>query len=274
MRVWAHILDNTIILAHTQFHADLMDLLCPHSDSLKRLPPAVILIEAVLGTFLHRLRIPAPSRPRNPRRDSMESPHRTDMRALPVPGVPMPNLQHLIIDHGAELSPREFWDDYEELLLPGTCTIPRRSSSKSKPILVCSRCVPRFSDAPLPLRPPSAASHDLRYQMRPVGRRLTQSGLETNKYSNNAAAALDRLVIRRKSRAAGERERGRFVRAQAGMRSSGLSSRPAPDDEIVVCQWRGNGGGTNASGSILRAFVFPFPFPVRTDSGSHIFLHD
>jgi hypothetical protein len=104
MSQWFHVLENSIIPSFAEFHADLMSALAMHA-TLKRL--RISLPQSTTQRPFSALSINAQSFPVLPVLELLDlthwSPRVPDLLAILSPRGPLPNLQHLIIDHGAEI---------------------------------------------------------------------------------------------------------------------------------------------------------------------------
>ncbi|KAJ7509492.1 hypothetical protein B0H11DRAFT_1900911 [Mycena galericulata] len=99
------------------------------SEATPYLPPPVNLAKTILRSIPERLLPPFPPRARNFLLDALEPHHTPALKVLlasAAAGGPVPNLQHLIIDHGAEIplteefgDGAEVWPDYHELFPAG-----------------------------------------------------------------------------------------------------------------------------------------------------------
>ncbi|KAJ6470852.1 hypothetical protein C8R45DRAFT_420520 [Mycena sanguinolenta] len=161
---WSHILSSTLIPSYSQFYNDLTSLLATHATTLKHL--RISLPQSTTRLPFSALSIDAKSFPALSALEILDlthwSPRVPDIIALLSPSK-LPNLRHLILDHGAELSVTD--EDEEGLLEEQTYSWvalgTHLSAHKDK----------------LKLRSLSAALHDMRGPGWPVAMRLTTSGL-------------------------------------------------------------------------------------------------
>ncbi|KAJ7362451.1 hypothetical protein DFH08DRAFT_840922 [Mycena albidolilacea] len=173
MSQWGHILDDTLIPAFAQFYAELMALLATHAKSLKRL--RISLPQSTTRKPFSALSINVAAFPTLPALELLDlthwSPRVPDITALLASGK-VSSLQHLILDHGAEISLEE--DGWPAL----------------GAYLTTNPGPPR-------LRSLSAALLDARYDWAPVGNRLDTKQLREllAEGAGEASAALDGLAL-------------------------------------------------------------------------------
>ncbi|KAJ6535766.1 hypothetical protein B0H19DRAFT_1080209 [Mycena capillaripes] len=201
MREWSHILEDGIIPTFAQFRVDLMDVLATHAASLKRL--RISLPESTLQKPFSAPSINIPSLPSLPALELLDlthwDPRIVDITALLQPDGPVPNLLHLIIDHGTELPLTDFGDDDDdddddEEVPPDydPTNPPPQTERHSWPALGAHLAAHKH-----PLRSLSAALCSMRYSFAPVGCRLKQVYLRDLlcKGTGGNDSALDGLVL-------------------------------------------------------------------------------
>jgi hypothetical protein len=202
MSQWAHILEDTIIPSFFQFHTDLMDLLATHANSLKRL--RISFPESTAQKPFSALSIDVSAFPSLPALEILDlthwGPSIPDLTSLLASGRPVPNLKHLIIDHGTEIPPTDFDDDDDddddddEEVGPDYDydNPPPKVETQSWPALGAHLAARRPA-----LHSLSAALNDMRYAWWPVGRRLRQDRLQTflRDGAGDTARGLDDLVV-------------------------------------------------------------------------------
>ncbi|KAJ7776338.1 hypothetical protein B0H16DRAFT_1005414 [Mycena metata] len=200
MAQWSHILEDDITPNLARFTADLITILSIHSKSLKRL--RISLPQSTAQKPFSALSINVSAFPSLPALEIFDfthwSPHIAHIKALLSADGPVPNLQHLIFDHGTELPLSDFDDGDDEEVGPDYDwdNPPPQIEEHSWPAL--GMHIATHRDKP-PLRSLSAALHDARYSFAPVGVRLDQAMLQKllrdGAGAGEGAAALDGLVV-------------------------------------------------------------------------------
>jgi hypothetical protein len=106
MSQWSHIIEGSITAAFADFHADLMHLLSVHAACLKRL--RIALPHSTTQKPFAAMSLKPHMFPVLPALELLDlthwSPRVVDLTTLLAPGGPLPALQHLIMDHGAEIN--------------------------------------------------------------------------------------------------------------------------------------------------------------------------
>ncbi|KAJ6526409.1 hypothetical protein B0H19DRAFT_1197369 [Mycena capillaripes] len=191
MSQWHHILENNIISSFAEFHADLMSALAMHAATLKRL--RISLPQSTTQRPFSALSINAQSFPVLPVLEILDlthwSPRVPDLLTLLSPYGPLPNLQHLIIDHGAEIPLTDNDDDDDE------DEVTQDFDKAETEAHACSWAalgthLAAHKDT-LQLRSLNAALHDARETYHPIAHRLDVAELR----NAIGAAAVDDLVL-------------------------------------------------------------------------------
>ncbi|KAJ7661746.1 hypothetical protein B0H17DRAFT_1212144 [Mycena rosella] len=168
MYQWAHIIEDSITPAFTDFHTDLIDVLSTHAVSLKCL--RISLPQSTTYPPFSALSLNTQTFPALPALELLDlthwSPSVGDLTNLLALGGPLPAVQHLIIDHGREIPATDFdgHDDGEEVGDDYDYDAPE-IETHSWPALGAF-----LSARQLPLRSLSAALHDTRFSYGPASR--------------------------------------------------------------------------------------------------------